>query len=99
MAQSESLKKQHAIQIAIAEAHFEAYKNFIVKEFVDKFGGSYQTAQGMKDIWREAFIYTSKCEKFLIEKTIIFLGCMLSTNSRHSQSPTFFKTLIGKISD
>ena len=99
MAQSESLKKQHATQVAIAEAQFEAYKNFIVKEFVDKFGGSYQTTKGMKNVWREAFIYTPECEKFLTEKTLVFIGCELSTNNRRFQSPTFFKTLIGKISD
>lgn len=99
MAQSESLKKQHATQVAVAEAQFEAYKNFIVKEFVDKFGGSYQTTKSMKSVWREAFIYKPECEKFLIEKTIVFIGCELSTNNRRFQSPTFFKTLIGKISD
>ncbi|MBR5354560.1 MAG: hypothetical protein IK122_00350 [Alphaproteobacteria bacterium] len=99
MAQSKNVKQMHARQVVLAEEQFEAYKDFIVKEFVDKFGGSYQTAEGLKKVWRSVFIYTQKCENFLIEKTVIFLGCALSSKNRDFQSPTFFKNLIGKISE
>jgi len=99
MAQSKNAKQLHAKQVALAEEQFETYKDFIIKEFVDKFGGSYQTAEGLKKIWRNVFIYTPKCENFLIEKTVIFLGCALSSKNRDFQSPVFFRTLIGKISE
>ena len=98
MAKSEKLKQTHAAQVIAAEKEFTAYKDFIVKEFVDEFGGSYQTAEGLKDVWRTVFIYTPKCEKFLIKKTILFI-CMLSTKNRDFKSPVFFKNLIGKISE
>ena len=97
MAKSEKLKQKHMQQIAAATAEFETYKDFIVKEFVEKFGGSYQNANSMKDVWRTAFVYTPECEKFLIKKTLFYIY-MLGT-SKNSNSPCFLRVLTSKISE
>ena len=97
MAMSKRLKQLHAKQVAAAETQFEAYKNFIVQEFIDKFGGSYQTSSGMMDIWRNAFVFRPECEDFLMEKTKMFL--FLLDNNHDHKSPHFLKSLIGKISE
>lgn len=68
MAKSKQLKQKRALQVTEAETQFEAYKDFIVKEFIEKFGGSYQTAENQKEIWRDNFIYSPECEQFLISK-------------------------------
>ena len=72
MAKSKQLKQKRAMQVAEAEAQFEEYKNFIVKEFIERFGGSYETAENMKDIWRDSFVFRPECEQFLISKTKLF---------------------------
>jgi len=97
MAKSEKLKQKHEEQVAAAEAEFEAYKDFIVEKFIDAFGGSYQTAKNMKDVWRDSFIFRPECEKFLIKHTKIFLFFL---DDKHiNRSPCFLRTLIGKISE
>ena len=98
MAMTEALKQNRADQVVAAREQFELYKDYIVKEFVDKFGGSYQNAESMKNIWRTAFVYTPKCEKFLIEKTSHFI-LLMSGQNRKTQGPVFFKNLIGLISE
>lgn len=97
MAKPQKTKQMHANQIAAAQIQFENYKDFIVQEFVDKFGGSYQTAEGMKGIWRNAFVYRPECEKFLIEKTKMFL--FLLENNHDNKSPYFLRNLVSAICD
>ena len=97
MATSKKLKQKHAAQAAAAQVQFENYKDFIVKELVEKFGGSYQTAETMKDVWRDSFIFHPECEKFLITKTQMFL--FLLEDKHNNKSPCFLKTLIGLISE
>ena len=97
MPKSEKLKQRRAMQVAAAKLQFEAYKEFIVKEFVEKFGGSYQTPETMKDIWRDSFIFRPECEKFLLKKTQIFL--LLLEDKQINRSPCFLRTLIGLIAE
>lgn len=98
MPMSKNLKKKRAAQAAAAREQFELYKQYIVKELVEAFGGSYQNAESMKDVWRTAFVYTPECEKFLIKKTNLFVFLMSGEN-RTTQGPVFFKNLIGLISE
>lgn len=98
MPMSKTLKKKRAAQVVAARNQFESYKEYIVKELVDAFGGSYQNAQSMKDVWRTAFVYTPECERFLIKKTNLFVFLMSGEN-RTTQGPVFFKNLIGLISE
>lgn len=97
MAKSEQLKQKRAKQVAEAEAQFEVYKNFIAKEFIEKFGGSYQTAENMKDIWRDTFVFRPECEQFLISKTKLFIMLMGTPSS--SAGPCFLRVITGKISE
>jgi len=97
MAKSEKLKQKRAAQVDAAHAQFEEYKDYIVQEFIDAFGGSYQTAANMKDVWRDSFIFRPECEKFLLKKTKMFLFFL--DNKHINKSPCFLRTLIGKISE
>ncbi len=98
MALSEKLKKMHAQQVAFAEQQFEAYKDWIVNEFVNEFGGSYQTAEGMKDVWRKTFEYAPECESFLEFKTRIFIR-MLPDQENITNTPVFLKNFIRLVAD
>jgi len=97
MAKSKQLKQKRAMQVAEAEAQFEEYKNFIVKEFIERFGGSYQTAENMKDIWRDSFVFRPECEQFLISKTKLFINLMGDCHT--SASPCFLRVITGRISE
>ena len=97
MAKSEEVKKLHAIQIALAKEQFEAYKTYIVNEFVSEFGGSYQTPEQMKDIWRKTFKYEPECENFLEFKTRIFIRML--PNEDMINTPTFLRNFIRLVSD
>lgn len=98
MALPENLKKMHEKQVAFAQKQFEAYKNWIVEEFVNEFGGSYQTPEQMKDIWRKTFKYAPECENFLEFKTRIFIR-ILPNEEGISNSPVFLKNFIRLVSD
>lgn len=97
MAKSEKLKQKREKQVAAAKATFEEYKDYIVQTFIETFGGSYQTAENMKDIWRDSFIFRPECERFLLRKTKMFL--LLLDDKHINRSPCFLRTLIGKISE
>lgn len=97
MAKSERIKKLHATQRIAAQEQFESYKDFIVKEFVDAFGSSYQTADSVKDNWRNDFVFNAKCEKFLLDKTNLFLR--LLPCEHNYQSPNFLRNLTSAISE
>jgi len=101
MAKSKRLIQLHEQQLAKSKVQFELYKEFIVKEFVDAFGSSYQRAEDLKDIWRKTFSFNPKCKKFLIEKTKLFIYILPldSKGENIYQSPVFLKSLIGQISD
>ena len=95
---SKKLKQKRAAQASVARGQFELYKEYIVRELVENFGGSYQTPESMKNIWRTAFVYKPECEKFLIKKTNLFIFLMSGENNT-TQGPVFFKTLINLISE
>ena len=77
MAKSEKLKQKREKQVAAAKATFEEYKDYIVQTFIETFGGSYQTAENMKDIWRDSFIFRPECERFLLRKTKMLLSSVM----------------------
>ena len=53
MAKPEKLKQLH--EVALANETFESYKIQIVKDFIDTFGSSYQTAEGFQNNWHQEF--------------------------------------------
>jgi hypothetical protein len=98
MALSENIKTLHAAQNAFAEEYFKNYKEQVARAFIDKFGGSYQRHEEIGDTWRKFYKYDSKCEKFLKETTITFLGT-LPENGGNTRSPRLLNNLIAKISE
>lgn len=96
MAKSKKLKEVRAQQMAAAEVQFEAYKDFIVEKFIEKFGGSYQTAETMRNTWRDTFVFRPEYEAFLLSKTRMFL--LLLEDTQSNKSPCFLRTLTGLIS-
>ena len=98
MAQSENMKKLHAEQEAFANESFAKYKEFIGREFIDKFGGSYQRYEEIGDNWRKMYTYAPECEEYLKSRTIIFLGTLPEKDGM-CRNPRFLKNLISKISE
>lgn len=98
MAQSKNELKLHKAQDAFASESFGQYKERIAREFIDKFGGSYQRYEEIGDNWRKIYQYAQECEKFLKERTIIFLGTLPERNGL-CRSPRFLKNLIAQISE
>lgn len=98
MAKTNKLKQLHNDQVELAKKTFEQYKNVIVEEFVEEFGGSYQTASQVKDSWRTIFKYEPECEDFLKFRTRIFLR-MLPFGEQTYRNPRFLRILVQMICD
>ncbi len=98
MAQTKKCKQMHTEQVAAAQEMFESYKKFIVEEFVDKFGGSYETASNLPADWRTYYSYKPECEEFLIERTKTFIHVAPSVDRKY-KSPTFLRNLTSFISE
>ena len=96
MAMTENRKRMHARQVAAAENEFEIYKTFIAKEFIERFGSSYQTPKEMRDVWRQEFTFCPEHENFLIKRSKFFM--LMLEDSIDNKSPCFLRTLTGKIS-
>ena len=54
------------------------YIEFIGREVVGKFGGSYQNFETLGKTWRQDMDYSEKIEKFLLERTKFFVGVIMS---------------------
>ncbi len=50
------------------------YKEFISREVIDQFGGSYQTYETLGKVWRQKMKYNPAQEEFLIRRTKLFLN-------------------------
>ena len=98
MAQTKKCKQMHEEQVAAAQEIFKSYKKFIIEEFVNKFGGSYETASNLPTDWRTYYAYKPECEEFLIDKSKTFIHVAPSIDRKH-QSPTFLRNLTSLISE
>lgn len=49
------------------------YIDFIAEEVINKFGGSYQNKQNFGKSWRQEMPYRLEIERFIIDRTKIFL--------------------------
>lgn len=98
MAKTNNLKQLHNDQVELAKKTFAQYKDVIVEEFVEEFGGSYQTVDQVKDSWRTIFKYAPECEDFLKFRTRIFLR-MLPSDEAIYRNPRFLRILVQLISD
>jgi hypothetical protein len=96
MAQSNKLKQIHEEQVAAARKIFEAYKKFIVEEFIAKYGRSYERPDNLPTRWQDYYEYSPLAEEFLIERTKTFIHVAPDIDRKH-QSPAFLKTLIGLV--
>jgi len=77
-----------------ATEQFALYKEYIVGEFIHKFGGSYQMPEQHMKTWRKKFDWTQEREDFIKEKTNFFI-CLLPSEKRIIyRNPIFFKTLM-----
>ena len=82
----------HKQQSAAANEQFQIYKEFIVYEFVRKFGGSYQIPEQHAQTWRKTFDWTQEREEFLKNKTKDFLN-LLPKDSNTYDSPKCLRVL------
>lgn len=98
MSKPEKLKKLHSVQNEFAQKQFEQYKLFITKEFIEAFGGSYQTAEQIQDSWRKEFEYSAEREEFLQFKTRVFIR-MQPIQDGITNSPRYLKHLLHHICD
>lgn len=96
MAQTKQCKQMHEEQLVAARKMFEAYKKFIVEEFIAKYGRSYERPDNLPTRWQDYYEYSPLAEEFLIEKTKTFIHVAPATDRKH-QSPVFLKNLIGLI--
>ena len=92
MAKSEQAKQLNAQIRILANQEFIAYKEYMANEFINEFGGSYQTVEKSGDSWRKTFEYTPKREDFIKFKSKIFLR-MLPANNKIYAHPHFLSVL------
>lgn len=57
------------------------YIEFIGKEVIGEFGGSYQNYETLGRTWRQSLEYSAKIEKFLMERTKLFV-CLMEERDR-----------------
>ena len=92
---SDILHKQQSIA---ASEQFNIYKEFIVYEFVRKFGGSYQIPEQHAKTWRKTFDWSQEREEFLKKKTKDFLN-LLPKEANIYDSPKCLRVLTLNIAE
>lgn len=98
MSTSKNSNLLHKQQSEAAQKQFEQYKEFIVDEFVSKFGTSYQMPKDYMENWRKVFAYSPERVAFIKEKTKYFIR-LLPTDQKIYASPKFFHVLLNLICD
>ena len=86
-------------QIKPVDIEYKKYKHYILTEFLNKFGKSYDTADSIGNKWFHIYAYTAEREKFLTEKTLDYFWIQLKITEAKSFDPEFLEALAKRMAD
>ena len=73
---------------------FLKFKEYILGKFLEKFGGSYDNVENLRDRWFHEYAYTADAEQFLIDESRFYLR--ICSNPREIK---FLNTLTTHMAD